>query len=138
LTITDSLSDFNRQSQILKSSIHLQGRRFNGRPAVSKTASGGSNPSAPARRKVMATMAKEVTEGVGGAVETLKAWPQQVKDYIEGLRMEMRRVTWPTTKQVQATTIVVIITVFLFGAFFALVDNVLNFGMSKLFNYFTR
>src|SRR5437773_6413155 len=25
-----------------------QGRRFNGRPAVSKTASGGSNPSAPA------------------------------------------------------------------------------------------
>ena len=26
-----------------------QGRRFNGRPAVSKTASGGSNPSAPAR-----------------------------------------------------------------------------------------
>ncbi len=26
----------------------LQGRRFNGRPAVSKTASGGSNPSAPA------------------------------------------------------------------------------------------
>ena len=26
----------------------IQGRRFNGRPAVSKTASGGSNPSAPA------------------------------------------------------------------------------------------
>src|SRR5438034_19621 len=26
-----------------------QGRRFNGRPAVSKTASGGSNPSAPAK-----------------------------------------------------------------------------------------
>ena len=86
----------------------------------------------------MATMAKEVTEGVGGAVETLKGWPQQVKDYIEGLRMEMRRVTWPTKKQVQATTIVVIITVFLFAAFFAVVDNILNYGMTKLFDYFIR
>ena len=86
----------------------------------------------------MATMAKEVTGGVGGAVETLKGWPQQVKDYIEGLRMAMRRVTWPTKKQVQATTVVVIITVFLFGAFFAVVDNVLNYIMTRLFNYFIR
>jgi preprotein translocase subunit SecE len=86
----------------------------------------------------MATMAKEATEGVTGAVETVKGWPEKVKNYIEGLRMEMRRVTWPNKKQVQATTIVVIITVFLFGAFFAVVDSILQFLVTRLFNYFTR
>ena len=82
-------------------------------------------------------MAKEVSEGVAGAVETLKGWPPRAKNYIEGLRMEMRRVTWPNKKQVQATTVVVIITVFLFGAYFAIVDWALNFGMTRLLNYFT-
>jgi preprotein translocase subunit SecE len=86
----------------------------------------------------MAAMAKEVTEGVSGAVEAVKDWPQRVKTYIEGLRMEMRRVTWPSRKQVQATTVVVIVTVFLFGAFFFVVDSILNYIMGRVFSYFTR
>ena len=86
----------------------------------------------------MATMAKDVSAGVTGAVEQLKGWPERVKNYVEGLRMEMRRVTWPSKKQVQATTVVVIITVFIFGLFFALVDTILNYGQNRLFNYFTR
>ena len=86
----------------------------------------------------MASMAKEATEGVAGAVEAVKSWPQRVKNYVEGLRMEMRRVTWPSTKQVRATTAVVIVTVFIFGAYFAVVDTALNYGMTRLFNYFTR
>ncbi len=83
-------------------------------------------------------MAKDVTEGVSGAVDEIKSWPQRARNYIEGLRMEMRRVTWPSRKQVRATTVVVIITVFVFGAYFAVVDSVLNYGMGRLFNYFTR
>ena len=83
-------------------------------------------------------MAKEVSEGVAGAVETVKSWPPRAKSYIEGLRMEMRRVTWPSKKQVQATTIVVIVTVFVFGAYFAIVDWALNIGMTKVLTYFTR
>ncbi len=86
----------------------------------------------------MATMAKDVSEGVSGAVEEIKSWPQKVRNYVEGLRMEMRRVTWPSRKQVRATTIVVIITVFVFGLYFAVVDSILNYGMNRLFNYFTR
>ena len=87
----------------------------------------------------MAAMAKEVTEGgVSGAVETVKAWPERVKNYVDGLRMEMRRVTWPSQKQVRATTIVVIATVFIFGAYFALVDWALNYGMTRFFGYFSR
>ena len=86
----------------------------------------------------MATMAKEATESVSGAVEAVKNWPQRVKNFIDGLRTEMHRVTWPSSKQVRATTLVVIITVFLFGAFFAAVDTALNYGTSRLFNYFTK
>jgi len=86
----------------------------------------------------MATMAKEATAGLAGAVETVKSWPERAKNYVEGLRMEMRRVTWPSKKQVQATTTVVIITVFVFGAYFAVVDWILNFGMTRMLSYFTK
>ena len=87
----------------------------------------------------MAAMAKEVTEGgVSGAVETVKGWPERVKTYVEGLRMEMKRVTWPSQKQVRATTIVVIATVFIFGVYFAVVDWILNYGMSRVFGFFSR
>ena len=83
-------------------------------------------------------MAKDLSEGVSGAVEAVRGWPERVKNYVEGLRMEMRRVTWPSSKQVRATTIVVIITVFVFAAYLGIVDWVLNYGMTRLLNYFTR
>ena len=86
----------------------------------------------------MASMANEATESVSGAVEAVKSWPQRIKNYVDGLRTEMHRVTWPSAKQVRATTIVVIITVFLFGAFFALVDALVGNAVTKLFNAFTR
>ena len=79
-----------------------------------------------------------MTEGVSGAVESVKGWPQRVRAYIEGLRMEMRRVTWPNRKQVRATTIVVVITVFIFGAYFGIVDWLLNLGTTRMWRYFTR
>lgn len=52
------------------------------------------------------------------------AWPDQAKNYIEEVRAEMRRVTWPSWPQVRATTGVVIAAVFLFAAYFAVVDYV--------------
>jgi len=38
----------------------------------------------------------------------------------------MRRVTWPSRKQVEATTLVVIISVFAFAAYFKIVDKVID------------
>jgi preprotein translocase subunit SecE len=60
-------------------------------------------------------------------------WFKSVKDYIGELRAEMRRVTWPSRVQVQATTAVVIISVFLFAAYFALVDALLGSTINKIF-----
>ena len=63
---------------------------------------------------------------------------QRVRDYIDELRTEMRKVTWPARKQVQATTLVVIACVFLFAAFFAVVDLALGRGVNSLIDALAR
>jgi preprotein translocase subunit SecE len=63
---------------------------------------------------------------------------QRTRDYIDELRTEMRKVTWPARKQVRATTIVVIVCVFLFAAFFAVVDLAVGRGINSLIEAFTR
>jgi preprotein translocase subunit SecE len=65
-------------------------------------------------------------------------WPQQAKSYIEDVRAEMQRVTWPNWKQVRATTLVVIAAVFLFAAYFAVVDAVVNGTITHIIKYFTK
>jgi preprotein translocase subunit SecE len=74
------------------------------------------------------------------AMELTKAgsWPQQTKSYIEDVRSEMRHVSWPSWKQVRATTGVVIAAVFLFAAYFAIVDAVVNTIIQRIINYFVR
>jgi len=84
----------------------------------------------------MATMAKSMTESVSGALESIKGWPHRVRTFVEGLRLEMRRVTWPNQKQVRATTVVVIITVFVFGFYLGIVDWILGMGMDRLLKLF--
>ena len=66
------------------------------------------------------------------------SWPTRVKEYTEGLQDEMRKVTWPSWKQVRATTIVVIVAVFVFSAYFAVVDEVVGLGIEKLFSSLTK
>jgi preprotein translocase subunit SecE len=62
------------------------------------------------------------------------SWPAQTKSYFEDVKAEMRRVSWPTWPQVRATTGVVIAAVFLFAAYFAVVDAVCNSAITKLLN----
>lgn len=63
---------------------------------------------------------------------------QRTRDYIEQLRAEMRKVTWPGRKQVQATTLVVIACVFLFALFFAVVDLAVGRGINYLIENLTK
>jgi preprotein translocase subunit SecE len=71
-------------------------------------------------------------------LENVKEWPKATKDYVQELRLEMRRVTWPNKKQVQGTTAVVILTVFAFAAYFWLVDGLLNRSIVRVYQVFTR
>jgi preprotein translocase subunit SecE len=70
-------------------------------------------------------------------VQRIGQWPAQTKNYFEELQQEMRRVTWPSWKQVRATTGVVIAAVFVFAAYFFVVDQVVSNGISRIFNFFT-
>jgi preprotein translocase subunit SecE len=65
-------------------------------------------------------------------------WPQRTKSYIEDIRTEMKRVSWPNWKQVRATTGVVIAAVFLFAAYFFVVDAIVNAAITRIINYFTH
>jgi preprotein translocase subunit SecE len=65
-------------------------------------------------------------------------FPDRVREYVDGLRDEMRLVTWPSWEQVRATTTVVIVAVFVFAAYFAVVDQFVGFSMEKLFATFSK
>jgi preprotein translocase subunit SecE len=64
--------------------------------------------------------------------QRLKAWPDRTKEFLDDVRAEMKKVNYPGRKEVQATTTVVIITVFVFAAYFEVVDKVIEFGLSHL------
>jgi preprotein translocase subunit SecE len=68
----------------------------------------------------------------------VKNWFQGTKDYINELKLEMRRVSWPNRKQVENTTAVVIFSVFAFAGYFAIVDSVLSRGIAGILNFFTK
>ena len=71
-------------------------------------------------------------------VDRVRQWPSSTKNYFEELQAEMRRVTWPTWKQVRATTGVVIAAVFAFAAYFFVVDFIVARGITKVFDTFTK
>ena len=65
-------------------------------------------------------------------------WFERTKDYINEIRLEMRRVTWPNRKQVRGTTAVVIFSVFLFAGYFEVVDSILSRCVTGIFHLFTK
>ena len=81
-------------------------------------------------------MANSIAATGGNLADRVKFWPEKIKGFYNDVRTEMRKVTAPTFKEVQATTTVVVITVAIFALYFFLIDNVIQRGVSALFNYF--
>ncbi len=71
-------------------------------------------------------------------LESVTKWPTRTRDYFNELKLEMRRVSWPSRKQVEGTTVVVIFTVFAFAAFFAAVDALLNDSVVRMTKALSR
>ncbi|MGB8013199.1 MAG: preprotein translocase subunit SecE [Terriglobales bacterium] len=69
---------------------------------------------------------------------TLRSWPERIKSFYSDVRTEMKKVTSPTRKEVQATTTVVIITVFLFAFYFWVVDLAITNSLERGLHYFSR
>ena len=70
--------------------------------------------------------------------EEQKNWLERTKDYVNELKLEMRRVSWPNRKQVEGTTAVVIFSVFAFAGYFWVVDSVLSQGIRGILQFFTK
>jgi preprotein translocase subunit SecE len=77
------------------------------------------------------------------SLENLKESPEQVagwfgraRRFLIEVRSELARVTWPTRREVWATTIVVIITATIFGLYLFGVDMLLTQLVSWIFGRF--
>ena len=87
----------------------------------------------------MAIETKKMTKAITAASPDdsfgarVASWPDKIKSFYNDVRMEMKKVTTPSLKEVQATTVVVIITVFIFGLYFWLVDFVIGRGIDFVF-----
>jgi preprotein translocase subunit SecE len=83
-------------------------------------------------------MANSIAAAGGNFGERLKSWPERVKSFYNDVRTEMRKVTAPSWKEVQATTAVVVITVFIFGVYFFIIDNAIQKGVNLLYSSFGK
>jgi preprotein translocase subunit SecE len=54
-------------------------------------------------------------------------WWTKVRDFFESVWKELKRVSWPTKKEVYGTTLVVVVTILIFAVYLGIVDLVLAF-----------
>ena len=75
-------------------------------------------------------------EHVRDASSSVTGWIGRSRVFLAQVKNEMERVTWPTRKEVYATTLVVILTSVSFGVYLWGVDLVLSTVASALFRTF--
>ncbi|HWZ50888.1 MAG TPA: preprotein translocase subunit SecE [Granulicella sp.] len=83
------------------------------------------------------TIAVSDEQGVTG-LDRAKATPARLMDFLKDVRAETRKVVSPSRAEVQATTIVVLVTVFVFAGYFWLVDNVIGNGIEALLHNLSK
>jgi preprotein translocase subunit SecE len=75
---------------------------------------------------------------MAGELEKKTSWIDSTREYFTDIRSEMRRVTWPNRKQVESTTLIVILSVFAFAAYFEVVDKVVNLTVQRTLDSLTK
>jgi len=89
-----------------------------------------------AGRKGNGSMATKValanSKSEPNAMERAKGSWQEFTQFLTDVRGEMRKVVTPSRNDVEATTTVVLIAVFLFGLFFFVVDWIFDLGLHQL------
>ena len=63
-------------------------------------------------------------------------WWQRGTEFFAEVRNEMKRVTWPSQREVYATTVVVILTAAFFGIYLFVVDLGLSSVVQQIFQRF--
>ena len=81
-------------------------------------------------------MSTETIEQSGERASGPLGWFQRTGEFLREVRNEMKRVTWPSQREVYATTVVVILTSVFFGLYLFGVDLLLNNAVQWLFKRF--
>lgn len=68
-------------------------------------------------------MAKAIVATTPTETPAWKSQPARLNSFLKDVRSEMRKVITPSREEVQSTTTVVIVTVFIFAAYFWIVDS---------------
>ncbi len=55
--------------------------------------------------------------------------------FLHEVRLEMKKVTWPTRKEITGSTVVVIITVIIVAIYLGIIDNILQYAIRLLIKY---
>jgi preprotein translocase subunit SecE len=71
-----------------------------------------------------------------GESRGITGWWQGTRSFLTEVRNEMRRVTWPSRREVQATTVVVILVASFFGVYLYGVDMILSWVVRGIFRLF--
>jgi preprotein translocase subunit SecE len=75
------------------------------------------------------TTLETVREAAGGRFERMRVFLSEVRN-------ELKRVTWPSQKEVYATTVVVILTSIFFGLYLFILDIGIDRVVTWIFNRF--
>jgi len=64
--------------------------------------------------------------------EQVVGWYGRARRFLTDVRSELTRVTWPTRREVWATTVVVILTSLVFGLYLWIIDLGLSWVMEQI------
>jgi preprotein translocase subunit SecE len=79
-----------------------------------------------------------VSENIGDARDNVTGRWNRGRVFLVEVRNELKRVTWPSKKEVYAATIVVILFSILLGTFLWIVDLLLDRAVFTLFERFSQ
>ena len=74
-----------------------------------------------------------VSDNIGEARDNVSGWWNRSRVFLVEVRNELKRVTWPSKKEVYAATIVVILFSIALGVFLWIVDLILDRAVFALF-----
>jgi preprotein translocase subunit SecE len=86
-------------------------------------------------------MAKAIAvadETTNTGMQQWKNGPARLSEFLKDVRAEMKKVVTPSRAEVQSTTIVVIVCVFIFAAYFGVVDFVVGHLMDFIFKHLAK
>ena len=124
--------------------------------SVSKTELLGSNPSSPAISLAPARLSfakapepdsietaqwkrpSQSQISPAPVFSSSKVTPERLAAFLRDVRSEMRKVITPSREEVQSTTLIVIACVFLFAAYFAIVDFLVSNSVDSLFRHLAK